>query len=149
LGFLCLGLLRGRYGGWLRSFGCFAFGLEFAEFGGALVEQSMRLGAGTVHGFLDSRSVFVGGFHGIEDVILAVIETNDEVGFDFATAAEPPGGAMDFFHEDGFEETSRGQLPDKTSVKGRVAIFFAWPDKVAGEEAEGDGVFCGYGFSGI
>jgi hypothetical protein len=109
----------------------------------------MRLGAGTVHGFLDSDSVFVGGFHGIEDVFLAIVETQDQVGFDFAAAAETPGGAMDFFHEDVFEKTAWGQLMDKPGLKGRVTFFFAWPDEVAGEEAEGDGVFCGFGFSGF
>jgi len=38
---------------------------------------------------------------------------------------------------------------DKPGVKGRVAFFFAWPDKVTGEEAESDGVFGGFGFSGF
>ena len=109
----------------------------------------MRLGAGAVHGFLDSDGAFLGGLHGIEDVALAIVETDDEVGFDFATAAETPGGAMDFFHEDVFEEIGRGQLVDKAGVKGRVAFFFAGPDKVSGEEAEGDGVFGGSGFSGF
>ena len=68
----------------------------------------MRLGSGAVHGFLDSDGVFVGGFHRIEDVFLAIVETQDQVGFDFAAAAETPGGAMDFFYEDVFEETARG-----------------------------------------
>ncbi len=109
----------------------------------------MSLGAGAIHGFLDSDSAFLAGFHGIEDVTLAIVETDDEVGFDFAAAAETPGGAMDFFHEDVFEETAWGELVDKAGVKGRVAFFFARADEVSGEEAEGDGVFCGSGFSGF
>jgi hypothetical protein len=72
------------------------------------VEQAMSLGAGAVHGLLDTDGVFVGSFHGIEDVLLAIVETQDQVGFDFAATAETPGGAMDFFHEDVFEETARG-----------------------------------------
>ena len=102
----------------------------------------MSLGAGAVHGLLDADSAFFGGFHRVEDVTLAIVETDDEVGFDFAAAAETPGCAMDFFHEDVFEKTARGELMDEPGVKGRVAFFFAWTDKVSGEEAEGDGVFC-------
>ena len=109
----------------------------------------MSLGAGPVHRFLDSDSAFLGSFHRIEDVTLAIVETDSEVRFDFAAAAETPCGAMDFFHENVFEETARGELVDKAGLKGGVAFFFARPDEVAGEEAEGDGVFCGFGFSGF
>ena len=109
----------------------------------------MSLGAGAVDGFLDSDGAFLGGFHGIEDVTLAIVETDDEVGFDLAAAAETPGGAMNFFDEDVFEETARGKLVDKAGVKGFVAFFFTGPDEVSREEAEGYGVFCGFGFSGV
>jgi hypothetical protein len=121
LGFLCHWLFCGRYGGW-RWLDRFALGLEFAEFGSALVEQSVSLRAGAVHGFLDSDSIFVGSFHGVEDVLLAVVETQDEVGFDFAAAAETPCGAVDFFHEDVFEETARSELLNEPGLKGGVPV---------------------------
>jgi hypothetical protein len=87
----------------------------------------MSLGAGAVHGFPDSDGIFVGGFHGIEDVFFAIVETQDQVRFDFAAAAGTPGGAVDFFHEDVFGEAAWGQLQNESGVKGRVA-FFLRPD---------------------
>jgi hypothetical protein len=147
LGFLCHGLFGRCYWSW-KCFGCFPFGLVFAEFGSAFVEDSMSLGAGAIHRLLNLYSPSLGGFHGIEDVMLVIVETDDEMGFDFAATAETPGGAMNFFHEDIFEEIARGQLVDESGMKGFVALFFAGADKVSGEESEGDGVFCGDGFSG-
>ena len=127
-----------------------AFGLEPAEFGGRFEEQTMGLGAGAVDRVLDAFSVGVGDrfirtFHGIGDVVLTIVETEDQAGFDFAAAAETPGGALDFVDEDVFEDADGGEIVEEGCVEGRIGALFAWADEVAGEEAESDGVFGGFG----
>src|SRR5580700_2199544 len=110
-----------------------AFGLEPAEFGGRFVEQTVGLGAGAVDGVLDAFGVRVGGFHGVEDDVLTVVEAEDEVGFDFATAAETPLGTLDLLDESFFEDSGGGEFVMESSAEGGVGAFFAGADEVAGE----------------
>jgi hypothetical protein len=74
-----------------------SLGLEFAEFGNAAAEDSVRLGSGAVYGLL----LFFGAFvlHGIE---VEVVDAG-EVLFDETAAAEAPGGSHDFSREGLFE----------------------------------------------
>jgi len=123
-------------------------GPEFAEFGCAFVKETVGEGSGAVYGPLDLLGVGVGGFHGVEDVPCAVVEADDEVGFDFAAAAETPHGAADFVDEIVFERTAGGEIGAEGFVELGVDIVFAGTDEVAGgEEAVGDGVLGGDGFA--
>jgi hypothetical protein len=118
-----------------------ALGLEFAEFGGAFVEEAMGLGAGAVDGFLDFFRLGVHGFHGIEDEASAVVEPEDEVGFDFAAAAETPHGASDFVDQAVFEDALGGEVLADGLVEFDVEVLFVGSDEVrGGEEAVFQGV---------
>jgi hypothetical protein len=109
------------------------------------VEDAVGLRAGTIDIMLDSFAVGAGGFHGIFDEGF-VLEADYETGFDFATAAETPGGTMDLLGENLFDGPYGGESVEDFSAEGGVDGFFAGPDEVAGEEAVDDGVFCGGGF---
>ena len=101
----------------------------------------MGLRAGAVDGFLDALGIGAGRFHGIRDVVFSVVETEYQARFDLAAAAETPGGALDFFDEDFFEDADGGEFVEERGVERRVGALFAGADEVAGEEAENDGVF--------
>ena len=142
--------MRTRFGGgrrrrdrdWLSYRVLFhTFGLEFAEFGGALVEQAVGLGAGAVDGVLDFVDVAFGGFHGVHDVDRVVVEAEEHASLDLTATAETPCGAADFFDESVFEGTDRGEFAFEIGLKFGVVGFFRGADEVAsGEETEGDAV---------
>src|ERR1700730_13365454 len=106
----------------------------------------MSLGAGTIDGSLMYFGVRVAGLHRVKDVACAVVETDGEVGFDFAAAAETPHGAADFVDEIDFEQADGSQFGVERFGDVGVEGFFAGTDKVMfGEEAVDDGVLRGDG----
>jgi hypothetical protein len=137
--------VAGTVGAFEEFGGELAFGLELAEFGDGLMEQAVSLGAGAVDGYLDTGGIGVAGFHGIEDVVFAVVEAEDEMRFNFATAGETPGRAVDFVGEQAFEFADGGEVANEGVSEACVDGLFAGADEVAGEQAEGDGVFRGNG----
>jgi hypothetical protein len=120
-----------------------AFGLEFAEFGGAFVEEAMVEGAGAIDGELEFGLGFMA--HGVGDW-REVGVVGDEGLFDFAAASETPHGAADFVDEVVFEDADGGEFGAKLFAEVAVVGFFAGADEVAGGvEAEGGGVQGGDG----
>ena len=118
-----------------------ALGLEFAEFGGAFVEEAVGLGSGAVDRFLDFFGVGAHGFHGIEDEASAVVEPEHEVGFDFTAAVETPHGSADFGGEVVFEDALGGEIGVDGLVEFGVKVLLVGSDEVrGGEEAVFQGV---------
>ena len=132
------------FDGWL-GLRCFAallaFGLEFAKFGGAFVQQAVGLGTGAVDRVLDSEGTAFIGLHGVHDEDGVVVETEQETGFHLAAAAETPCGAADFFDESVFESPDGSEFAFEIGLEFDVVGLFVGADEVAsGEEAEGDAV---------
>lgn len=110
------------------------------------MENAVGQGSGPVDIVLDSFAVGAGSFHGVFDEGF-VVEADYETGFDFATAAETPGGPINLLGERLFECADGGESLEDFRAEGGVDGFFAGADEVAGEEAMSDGIFCGYGFA--
>jgi hypothetical protein len=119
-----------------------ALGLEFAEFGGAFVEQAVGECSCTVDGELEAGGCFL-----LHRVLLGWA---GEIFFDLAAAAEPPHGAADFVGEIEFEHAYGGEIGVESLGEFGVGGLLVGADEVAGgEEAEGDGVLRGGGFTGF
>jgi len=124
-----------------------AFGLEFAEFGGAFVEQTVGEGTGAVDGELE----FGGGvgLHGVGGVVGGF--RSGETFFDLGAAAQTPRSATNFVEEIEFERAAGREVDLKFGGEFGPGGFFAGADEVAGgEEAESYGVsgrdcFAGFG----
>jgi hypothetical protein len=138
----------------VRNVGAFAvvvvavltLGLEFAEFGGAFVEEAMSQGTGAVYGELKAGSGFF-----LHRVLLcrAGVE-GDEILFDLAAAAETPHGTADFVGEVEFERADGSEAFLEVLGEFGIGVLFVGADKVTGgKEAEGDGVLGGGCFTGI
>ena len=124
-----------------------ALGLEFTEFGGAFVEETLAECAGAIDGELEFDLSFVA--HGVWDEF-GVGAVGDEGLFDFAAAAETPHGAADFVDEVVFEEADGGQFGAKLFGEVVVVGFFVGTDEVSGGvEAVSDSVLRGDGFTGF
>jgi hypothetical protein len=104
-----------------------AFGLEFAKFGGAFVEETLVEGTGAIDGELEFGLGFVA--HGVGDGYCFGL-VGDEGSLDFATTAETPDGAADFVGEGVFEEADGGKFSAKLFGEGAVAGFFGGADEV-------------------
>ena len=118
-----------------------AFGLEFAEFGCAFVEEAMGLRSGSIHGELEA---------GFGVALHRIFRHSGERFFDLGAAAEAPHGSSDFVGEVLFENAGRGQFGLEILSEFVVYRLFAGADEVAdGEEAEGDGVLGGDRFTGL
>ena len=124
-----------------------AFGLNFAERVEAAMEDAVGLGAGAVDGLL----LFF-GFGVLHGVFLVKVGDGDsgEVFFDHAAAAETPGGTYEFGGEEFFDGAFGGEFGPERGADFGVVFGFVFADEVVeGEEAEGEGVFRGTGFTGL
>jgi hypothetical protein len=90
--------------------------LEFAEFRGRFVDQTMGLGPGAVNRFLDSFRLGVGGFHRVREGRLTVIETGGQAELDLSATPKTPGGTGDFVDQSVFEDTHGGEFDEKRRV---------------------------------
>jgi hypothetical protein len=119
-----------------------AFGLNFAERVEAAMEDAVGLGAGAVDRFL--LLLGFGVLHGVEDSDIG------EVSFDHAAAAETPGGTDELGGEEFFDGSLGGEFGPEGGADFGVVFGFVFADEVVeGEEAEGEGVFRGTGFTGL
>ena len=106
------------------------------------MEDAVGLGAGAVDGFL--LFFGFGVLHGVED------GDSGEVFFDHAAAAETPGGTYEFGGEEFFDGAFGGEFGPEGGADFGVVFGFIFADEVVeGEEAEGEGVFGGTGFTGL